>query len=351
MPIDFEQLPLAVLAPLFAVAAAAVWRAGAALSRYADVLAQRTAITRAFAGLLLLGAVTSLPEIATSASAAVDDHPVLAANNVLGGVAMQIAILALVDALRVRGRALTVFSASPVFLMQGVMLISLLATVSAGIAVGERIAFFHVGLWPLLLAAIWVLALYVVNRYERRPGWEPARRDEPPPVPAGPAEDERFAEVSTRGVVLRFALAACTVLVSGYLVALTGAGIAAQSGVAESVVGATLVAIATSLPEVSTTFAAVRIGAYGMAAGNIFGANAFQLALLLPADVLYSEGLVIEALDTTTIFLPALAIVMTSVYLWGALERRDRTVLGLGVDSAAVIVLYLGGISLYSSLG
>lgn len=350
MPIDFEQLPLIILVPLFGAASVAVWLSGAALSRYAELLARRTDITRAFAGLVLLGAATSLPEIATSASASINGHPVLAGNNVLGGIAMQIAVLALVDAFGVRGRALTLFSASPIFLMQGVMLIILLATMSAGIAVGEQISVFRVGLWPLLLMAIWLGALYVVNRYERRPQWEPTREAHPPPVPAGPAEDRRLTDMATFNVSLRFASVSLAVLVSGYVVAETGAGIAQRSGLGESFVGATLVAVATSLPEVSTTFAAVRLGAYSMAAGNIFGANALQMALFLPADVLYREGLIIDELDPQTIFLPGLAIVMTAIYLWGVLEKRDRTVFGVGVDSAVVMVLYLAGMLFYYSL-
>ena len=84
-----------------------------------------------------------------------------------------------------------------------------------------------------------------------------------------------------------------------------------------------MVAAATSLPEVSTTFAAVRIGALSMAVGNIFGTNALELALFLPADLLYEEGSIFAALDERAVFIGALSIALTCVYLWGVLERHD----------------------------
>jgi cation:H+ antiporter len=63
-----------------------------------------------------------MPEVATTAGAVVEGYPTLAATNLLGGISMQIAVLALVDGLALRGEALTHFSGNPAFLMQGVIL-------------------------------------------------------------------------------------------------------------------------------------------------------------------------------------------------------------------------------------
>ena len=103
-----------------------------------------------------------------------------------------------------------------------------------------------------------------------------------------------------------------------------------------------------NLPEVSTPFAAVRIGAYRMAVANILGTNALAIALFLLADLFYDDGLILLALDRSAIFLAALGIVVTCLYLWGLLERRNHTILGMGIDSAAVLVLYTGAmVALY----
>ena len=89
------------------------------------------------------------------------------------------------------------------------------------------------------------------------------------------------------------------------------AALAAQTGIGESFTGATLVSITTSLPELSATFTAVRLGAFSMATGNIPGTNILEMALFLPADVLYRGGPIFAALEPSAIFLTALGIVVT----------------------------------------
>lgn len=82
---------------VFVGAAAAVWVAGTRVSGYADVISQRTGLGQAIVGLVLLGGITSLPEIAASSTSALAGDAPLAVNNLLGGVAMQVAILAIGD--------------------------------------------------------------------------------------------------------------------------------------------------------------------------------------------------------------------------------------------------------------
>jgi cation:H+ antiporter len=160
--------------------------------------------------------------------------------------------------------------------------------------------------------------------------------------------DRKYADTPRWRIWLSFAASSCGVLASGFLVARTGDALAVQTGLGSSFVGATLVAFATSLPEVSTTFAAVRFGAYGMAVANILGTNSLEVALFFVADLFYRDGLVFAALNRSALFLGALGIAVTCLYLWGLLERRDKTILGMGVDSAAVLVLYVGGMIIFS---
>lgn len=348
-----QSAGILVTLAIFTAASAIVWRAGSSLSRSADAIAERTGLGKAFVGVIFLGVATSLPELATTASAALENHPTLAGTNLLGGVAMQIAVLALIDGVALRERALTHFSGEPAFLMQGVLLALLLAIAAAGVAVGDRPVFGGVGVWPLVLGAVYAVAVFVMYRYENDPRWEPVGETRPVPATSGgleTAEPGRYADLSTAGLAGRFAMAAAGVFAGGYFVAVTGARLAELSGLGESFVGATLVAFATSLPEVSTTWSAVRLGAYAMAVGNILGTNALELALFLPAEVLYTEGAIFAALDERGVFLAALGIVLTCIYLWGVLERRDRTVLSFGVDSALVLVVYGAGLAILSVL-
>ncbi|MAT15932.1 MAG: sodium:calcium symporter [Planctomyces sp.] len=348
--IDLTKNAILINVALFATAALGVWLSGMKLSQYVDEIADRTGIGKAFAGALLLGGATSLPEIATTVTASLSGAAVMAGTNLFGGVVMQIAVLAAVDAILLRGKPLTFFSPKAALLMQGVLLILMIAVAMAALVTGELFAVGGVGFWPVFLAAIYAVGLWVLFRYDGESRWKPAGEVEQPPESAKDLKDShhaKFAGVSTARIGWRFALAALGVLLFGVFVARSGEAIATQSGIGQGFVGATLVALATSLPEVSTTFSAVRFGAYSMAAANILGTNSIEIALFLPSDIAYRDGPIFDALDPSVGLLGALGIVATCIYLWGILERRDRTIWGMGIDSAIVLTVYLGGMVLF----
>jgi cation:H+ antiporter len=134
--LQFSAFPLWANLMIFGGAAIFVWVAGTRLASCADVLAARTGMSQAFVGMIMLGVATSLPEIATTVTAARIGNARLVSGNLFGGVAAQVAILAIVDLVVVRG-ALTYFTPNPILLVQGMMLLLLLALALAGAVVGE----------------------------------------------------------------------------------------------------------------------------------------------------------------------------------------------------------------------
>ncbi|MGE0160173.1 MAG: sodium:calcium antiporter [Gemmatimonadales bacterium] len=345
------SLPLWANVALFALGAAAIWRAGTALERYTDVIALRTTLGREFAGLLLLAGATSLPELATTLTAILLlDNATLAVHNLLGGVALQTAILVWADAVKGRPGALTFFSPRFVLLIEGVGLLLLLQLVLAGIVTSEVSSVGHVSVWLALLAVAYVVMMVLVFRYRGAPRWTPDLADD---FPEGLAPDDARAEAPTddrplSAIWTRFGLMSAVVLVGGWLAAETADVLADETGLGDAFLGATLLALATSLPEVSTTTAAVRGQRYAVAFSNIFGSNAFDVTLLFVAEVLYTGGTVMSGGDASLVLVTAVASSMTCLYLWGLLERENRTVLGVGWDSVAVGLVYVGGmIALY----
>jgi cation:H+ antiporter len=135
---------------------------------------------------------------------------------------------------------------------------------------------------------------------------------------------------------------ALIVLAAGWTVAIVGEALAEQTGLGVSFIGFTLLSIATSLPEISTATSAVRNGNYSLAYSNVFGSNAFDIALLLPVALIY-QGLLFEDVPNSILFAAGLGILMTCVFLWGLLERRDWTILRMGWDSVTVMILWLLG--------
>lgn len=338
---SFQDSPLWLNLALFAAAAVCVWIAGARLAGYADSIADRTGLSRAFLGMALLGVATSLPELATTISGAVIGNARLVSGNLFGGVSLQIAVLAIVDLVAVRG-ALTYFAPGAVLLFQGTMLLLLLSIALAGVALGEPLSVLGVGVTPVLLVAGYLMTLRVTQGGAYLPRWRP---EDPPQQAAAPPQEEREQPAPIRGrMYWRVAAAAAVIFVSGWLVAVTGDSLAVQTGLGASFVGVALVAASTSLPELSTTIAAVRRGRHGMAVSNILGTNCLEVALFFVADLFYREGAILAVPDESALFAGTVALVVTCMFLLGLLERRNRTVLGMGVDSFAVLVTYVCGL-------
>src|SRR5215210_9091194 len=124
----FGSFPLSALAFVFAVGAGAVWVAGIRLSYTTDVLLERFELGQALGWLILLAIVTNLPEIAITASASLSGELGIAVGNILGGIAIQTAVLVLVDVFGVRGgRSLSYRAASLSLVLEGTLVIIVLA--------------------------------------------------------------------------------------------------------------------------------------------------------------------------------------------------------------------------------
>lgn len=361
--LDFTQRPLWLALAVFAVAAVVVWIAGTKVAQWADTFARVTGIGHATVGLLLLAGITSLPEVAVSLSSAFTDSPALAVNNLLGSIAMQITLLAVADA--VFGRAaLTVIAGSTVTLLQVAMNVLLLAAFAIAVSVGDR-GFAGAGLWSwglgiLYGAAIWSIAnsqdrqLWVARKTdmqkerERRHEQEKrARRErgEAPPPAAPEPEDPPLHRLAWK-----LGLGALAILVAGYLLSRTGDAIARQTGLGQSFVGAVLVAVSTSLPELSSVIAAARMRRLEMAISDIFGTNLFNIGLVLMVDLAWRGGPVLNEVGQFSLVAALLGSVLAAIYLIGLIERRDRTVARMGIDSVAAVFAYLGGLALLYQL-
>ncbi len=340
--LDFGAFPLWVNLSLFVGAAVMVWVAGTRLAGYAEAVGERTHLSHAFLGMVLLGVATSLPEIATTITGSLIGNAQLVSGNLFGGVALQVAILAVVDLIAVRG-ALTYFTPHPVLLFQGVMLLLLLAVAIAGAALGEPLALFGIGLTPFLLLAGYLLTLRMSSGGDYLPRWRAI--DEAPPSIKQPEIAEKWLEqISNRKLYTYAALAALVILAAGWLLARAGDVLAGQTGLGASFVGVALVAASTSMPELSTTLGAVRRRNHEMAVSNILGTNCLEIALFFVADLFYRGTPILAATDRSSLFAATLGLIVTCIFLIGLLERRNRTIFGMGVDSMLVLVVYLAGL-------
>ena len=344
----YDALPLSLVFAIYGVGAMAIWFAGSKAARNADEISRRTGIGGAVIGMMLLGAMNSLPEIATSTTAAISGDAQLAVGNLLGGVAFQVLILAVADAFLGRN-ALTSTVVTPSILMQAVVCI-LLLSIAVGGAVSGDFPILGVGAWSTALLVLYLVAITLVRDQDRQAGWLPQRRGlqiEDPQLPkVGADEDDHDRSGLNRALVGRTLAVAATIFVAGYLLTQSAEAIAVRTGFSTGIAGLTLVAIATSLPELSTAIGALRIGRNDIAVGAILGGNMFDTMQIFFVDVLYVGPPVLGEVGRFAAAAGILGIILTAIYLVGMLERRDRTVLKMGYDSLLVLLVYAGGVVL-----
>jgi cation:H+ antiporter len=348
--LNFQSYALWINLLIFAGAAGVVWLAGSRISVYADGISERTGLGQDFVGLVFLALATEMPEIGTTMTAAGSGNAQLAVGNLFGGIMMQTAILAVVD-LFIGRRALTYFTPRSVLLLQGTMLALMLGLILAATTAGELFSFFGVGLWSVLLFAAYIGSLYLSHRYEGQERWQPdvpieemmasddSEDDDEPDKP-----HEKYAGWSLTRLALFFAGGSLLILLAGVTLAQAGEALAEQIGLSQTFVGATLLAASTSLPELSTCIAAARLGNYSMAISNIFGSNGIMVALIFLADLFYREGPILGVVESASMFTVAMGVVVTCAYVVGMVERRNQTVLRMGLDSVAVLGLYAGSL-------
>lgn len=336
---DFTAFSLPVLIAAFALGAALVWYAGTKLARYADTISNRTGIGQAVIGVILLGAVTSLPEISTTTVATLSGNPQMAVNNMLGGVAFQVVVIALAD-MFVGGRALTSMVPGPRVILNGVVSIVLLIIAAIGAMIGDwQVPVLGVGVFPLLIAAVYVLCMYQLSREVAVSGWEPVEK------PKMDRPEIEGSDVSNAKLALLTVAAAIAICVGGTLVTLAAEGIAEQTGTDTALLGLTLLAFATSLPELSTAIAAVKLRRAELAIGDILGGNMFDVVLILLIDAMAGGEPVLRQVDPSSMLAALIGVLLTALYLIGLVERRDKSFLRMGYDSVAVLVVYAAGIA------
>jgi cation:H+ antiporter len=289
--------------------------------------------------MLLLGGITSLPEIANVLTASTRGVPALAVNNLLGSAAINILLLAVADVVIGR-QALTSVVAAPATMMMGALCMLVLGAVAVAVTVGD-VAVAGVGLWSMTICAASVGSFALATSYGRRAPWivKPEEQQEQ-------GGEEKPPEASLFKLMLVAAVTAVLIFGGGYFLSELGDTLAKQTGLGAGFVGFLLIGLATSMPELSSISTAIKIRRYEMAFGQVLGTNFVNLSLFLLADVAYRGGPIIGELGDFEVLSALLGLILIGIFQIGLLERRNPVMLRAGYDSLAVIVLFLGGVGL-----
>jgi len=312
---------------------AVIGYAGYYLSRFGDIIAEKTGMSASWVGLILLSTATSLPELATGiSSVSFADAPNIAVGDVLGSTVFNLAILVMLDGLYKRE---TLYSRAG----QGHILSASLGSILIAFAgfsllldqAGMSPKFGHVGFYSPFIVLVYLVAMRAVYSYEHR---TLAQYTE--------VSAERYPDVTLRSAVKGYTLAAGAVVIAGTWLPFIAKDLAELMGWGKSFVGTLLVAGVTSTPEVAVTISALRIGALDMAIANLLGSNLFDILILAIDDFFYSKGSLLANVDSSHALTAFTAVMMSSLVAVGLTFRpQGRAVLGLTWVSLGLFMLYV----------
>jgi cation:H+ antiporter len=317
----------------FAICAALIGYAGTKLSRYGDVIAEKTGFSGSWIGLILLATVTSLPELVTGiTSVTVAKAPNIAVGDALGSCVFNLLILVILDLLyreeSIYSRAHRGHVLSAGF---GVVLIGFVGFSLLLGPHGYAPALGHIGVYTPIIIVLYLIAMQTVFRYEREHVEEYIEQ-----------RARRYDDFTLRQAAVRYTAAAIAVVGAGIWLPFVGVELARQMGWSNTFVGTLFVAFATSVPELVVTIAAMRIGALDMAIGNLLGSNLFDVLVIAVDDVFFTAGPILAHVSPVHAITAMSALAMTGLAIVGLFYRpRKRLFRTAGWVSLALFTVYL----------
>ena len=325
---------------IFLLSAAVIVYAGTKLSRYGGQIANLTGLGGLWVGVVVMAGATSLPEIFTTVSAGWLNTPDLAAGNLFGAGMSNMLTLGLIDLLHRQKRVWQ--QAALGHTLTAALAMALTGLAAFFVLLNVNVTHVGVGLGSLTLFLLYVLGMRLVFRQE---DMERRQREQDVLVAQTLVKQDAVSRrVELRRAVIGFSLSALALLVAAPLLAWSAERIAEETGTSATFIGTSLVAITTSLPELVVAIAAVRLGAFDLAVGNLFGSNAFNMAAFLFADLAYRGGGLLDSVSSAHALTALWSILMMNIGLMGIIYRAEKRFMLIEPDGLLMVVSYVLGL-------
>ncbi|PIV83236.1 MAG: sodium:proton exchanger [Nitrospirae bacterium CG_4_9_14_3_um_filter_53_35] len=315
----------------FILCTAAIVYAGTRLSRYGDIIAEKTGMGRTWIGVVLMATVTSLPELVTGISSVTyAGVPDIAVGDVLGSCVFNMLILAVLDAvyrpMPISAKAHQGHALAAAF---GILLLGAVA-LSLFFA-NHAFSLGWIGVYSLVFIGIYFFAMRMVYFYEKKQII----------LYINNVAVLQYGNIPTRTAVINYAVNAAIVIVAAMFLPKIGEGIAESTGLGQSFVGNIFIAMSTSLPEVVVSSAAVKMGAVDLAIGNLFGSNIFNILILGIDDILYVNGPLLSFVNQNHTISALSAVMMTAIAVIGLTYRAEKKPMLLAWDSVMIVFVFM----------
>jgi cation:H+ antiporter len=315
----------------FIICTALIVYSGTKLSRYGDIIAEKSGLGRAWIGLILMASVTSLPELVTGlSSVVVVGVPDIAVGDVLGSCVFNMAILAVLDAfyratpLSTKAHHGHVLSAG-----FGILLLSIV-----GISIFTRnsvVPLGWIGPYSIVFIIIYLIAMRLVYHYEKRKIAAFIKEK---------AEEMKYESIPLKTAVINYSKHAIIIIIAATFLPKIGEGIAEITGLGQTFVGNILIALSTSLPELVVSIAAVKMDAVDLAIGNLFGSNLFDIFILALDDLFFLQGPIFSFTGPGHLISVLSAIGMITIAVIGLTYRTTKRTLLLSWDSIGILLIF-----------
>lgn len=312
------------------------------LGEYVDAMDKKTKLSGAFLGGILLAAVTSLPELITSITAVLMGQPEMTLGNILGSDVFDVAIIGflmlifcrkLVHKEVSRGNVITCIATF-------VCAVAILLCTACGWSI--VIPGININILTPLILIIYLVTLFY--NYKKGSGEDEgevvvsAKTDAKSSATGGTASETAAVShtsknqadaLSLRGIIYRFIFLA--IILVGVSVAMTFMAdmLAEMYNLQRGLAGALFLGVATSLPEIVSTFALVRLGNFDAGYGNIMGSCLFNFGVIAIADIFYFSGTVFVNSPTSVILAAcltaAVAVLLAFTYLFNSNHKINSS--------------------------
>ena len=324
----------------FVVCTTIILFAGKRVARYGDAIAEKTGLSGLWIGIILVSVATSLPELFTGIGSTVFiNAPNLTVGNLFGANAYNLINITVLDFIH-KGPPLLSLVSSGQLLTAGLSLIPL--TIAAlGIFLSQhlpQIAFANISLYSFLILISYLICTRKIFRFEQK-----QQR-----ILKELHKEERivfkYKDISLKTAGIRYALAALIIAIAGIWLAYIGDDLATFLGLGQNFIGSLFLGFATTLPEITVSIAAIRLGAKELAVANMLGSNLFNMVIIFLNDVFYRKAPIFEVISQKNIFTAFLVILMTITVISGLiLKPKKKVKFDLSNYSFVLIAIFILG--------
>lgn len=308
---------------------AAIVYAGSKLSLYGNLIADLTGLGKAWIGLIMMAAVTSLPELITGiSSVSIVKAPNLAAGDVFGSCVFNLLILSLLDAIQKKPITSLVRNTHVFAGACGILLITISG---AGILLSAQLPLlgWFSSITPVIFS-IYLFSVWLIFKFENKS------------VTLQVEKSKTQNNIkSLRRAIMLYGLNALIVVGAALFLPYFGKNIAEHSGLGNTFFGTSFLAATTSLPELVVSISALRLGSLDMAVGNLFGSNIFNIFILGIDDLFYRDGSLFSNIEQSHLVSILTVIAMTAVAMIGLLFKAERKKFLLATDTLIILLLYV----------